>query len=218
MRLRRNQSIHTDHQPGKRVAKKESAKSISTTKNLNSTYSFRNNSQAAVRGSHHHLVNTPDFIKEKKLLQSKRAKLKVSQANITNLLNRAKLDTLEKAIAENDCRPRTPFESRSAGSQKMQTDRFGSDAGLRRKESAVDHRIYNFTNNDRFGSLKSIWSKRNSASHAMNMTLQHVAFDQRNRNQSSHEIIASSHGSKGNRRQGDLTSNGSGWSVRRSNP
>ena len=218
MRLRRNHSIQTDHQPGKRVAKRESAKSISTAKNLNSTYSFRNNSQAAVRGSHHHFGNMPDFIKEKKLLQSKRAKLKVSQANITNLLNRAKLDTLEKAIAENNRRPSTPFESQSAGSREMRTDRFGSEVGLRRKKSTVDHGIYNFTNNNRFGSLKSIWSKRNSASHAMNMTLQHAAFDQRNINQSSHGIITSSHGSKGNRYHGDLTPNGSGWSVGHSNP
>ena len=43
---------------------------------------------------------TPEFVNEKEINRKKR-NMKISKAHITGLLNKAKLDRLEKTIAEN---------------------------------------------------------------------------------------------------------------------
>ena len=120
-------------------------------------------------------MENQEYIRDKKLLLAKKRHLKIAKANLTNELNKTKLSRLEKTIVDNNLRSSTPFESRS-GSREFIVDKFGSEIGQSKfKKSSVDDAIYNLSSKNRFSSLKSIGSKRNSASVAMSNTFQYVA-------------------------------------------
>ena len=79
-----------------------------------------------VRGNKYDFENAPDFQVDKKDHRMKKRQNKLSKANLTSLLNQAKLEKLEKTIAENNPRSSTPFESRP-NSKETPTGRLCSE-------------------------------------------------------------------------------------------